>query len=305
MQVSSHPTFIPHRCPSLQTDIVFVRKSSGIYTKYLFDPETAHFKQATCTDCHLNATEKDLMPLYAVWSNHLSRYVILAKNSISHEIQQFVYSKEMKRFEQVNRPELKVDLSRTQTSNTFFTVGGPDTEGVTVILRDPKGHFRKEQFNFETNRFEVIPPVPVKFLPEKPPSETPSPIPITIHVPVEKVPEILRHSIEASTSEQRVGENVIRNIEQACKESGSQELLNWLQTSDFEAAKEHEYAESHTEGEYFEEQTIALNTETEGLLVNRQLSREDVIEIRRLAEKMGNPVEMDSVDSSDLASGIV
>ncbi|CAI2352649.1 unnamed protein product [Caenorhabditis sp. 36 PRJEB53466] len=164
-QQSPIRAFVPRYCRAHSTDIVFVRQKDGKYAKYMFDVHSSCFIAFTCLDCHLETTETDLFPQYAVWANALSRYVIFSKNATNGQMEQYVYNAKFAGFEQVHRPELVFDADRIQQSNVFFTVSGPDNTSVTIILRDPRGFFRKEQYNMRTERYEILPISPVKLLP--------------------------------------------------------------------------------------------------------------------------------------------
>lgn len=108
--------------------------------------------------------ETDLVPLYPAWSNRLERYIIFARNSLNDEIEQYVYDKEYEGFQQVHQPEIQYDPKRSHDDREFFTVGGTEKEGVTVIRRDSRGLFRKEQMDWGTRQFRVMKPVPVRVL---------------------------------------------------------------------------------------------------------------------------------------------
>ncbi|CAL2027523.1 unnamed protein product [Caenorhabditis brenneri] len=161
---SSSLTFIPRFCPFLNKDIIFVRQKSGTYLKFQFDQSKRQFLQVRCPDCRVIPIESDLVPLYPAWSNRLERYIIFVENLLNNEIEQYVYDKEYEGFQQVYQPEIRYDPKRSHDDREFFTVGGTEEEGVTVIKRDSKGRFRKEQMDWGTRQFRVMKPVPVRVL---------------------------------------------------------------------------------------------------------------------------------------------
>lgn len=298
---SSRSTFIPRFCISLGQDIVFVRTKSGTYSKYTFDQSTNRFKTVTCTDCHVVPSENDLFPLYASWSNRLERYVIFARNALTGQVEQYVYEKDYEGFQQVYQPELIFDSTRThtKTSNEFFTVGGTEEEGVTVIKKDSKGNFRKEQMNWGTKQFEAIPAVPVKILQTNSKKEEATTVPVTIQFPVDKIKELLE-----SVENQK--ENSFDNVEK------NQKISGWLQQrkrkTELEDIPMKEVKKENKEVDKKPEESKELKPParvmTQKAVVEMfcskpKLSRNDVIEIRRLAALMGNPADPDSSDDAD------
>ncbi|UMM14318.1 hypothetical protein L5515_002167 [Caenorhabditis briggsae] len=261
MTLSASSTFIPRFCASLQKDILFVRTKCGTYSKFSFDQSTNRFLTVTCTDCYVVPKETDLFPLYAAWSNRLERYVIFAKNALNGQVEQYVYEKDYE--------------GRTlQTTNDFFTVGGTEKEGVTAIKRNSNGHFRKEQLNWGTKKFEVIPPVPVKMLEIKEAKKEET-IPITVQLPVEKIKEMLRNSNKEKGNRSKITLRKRKTDSDGLTKGGKKET-------------------KEKPADPMRVVPVQL-----GAIGNRpKLSNKDIIEIRRLAALMGNPTEPDDGDGS-------
>ncbi|EFP03313.1 hypothetical protein CRE_28413 [Caenorhabditis remanei] len=281
---SSQSTFIPRFCSSLGKDIVFVRTKSGTYSKFTFDDSKNCFLSVICNDCHVVPTEYDLLPLYAAWSNRLERYVIFVKNLLNGQVEQYVYEMDYEGFQQVFQPELVFDSNRSPSSNEFFTVGGTEKDGVTIIKKDSKGSFRKEQLNWGTKQFEVIPPVPVRLLQTKK-LEKEETMPVTIQIPIEKVREILV-SAEKEKQDSLMLSRKRKTESHGAPNADLKKGIKGVKPEDLETPKVPSSA-------------VVRESDIHVVGNKARLSKKDIVEIRRLAALMGNPTEPDSSDDAD------
>ncbi|CAI2297363.1 unnamed protein product [Caenorhabditis sp. 36 PRJEB53466] len=154
------PSFIARHCPHHNTTIAFARHSSGAVQKFAYFD--GFFAPIECAECRLAPTEKDLHPLYTVWSTTAGKYVIFARNNLTNSVEQFIYNGSMNAFQQVDWPHIVYDpLIRHTQSDILFTTQPTIKCGVTVIQRHPRGHLMKQQYCKVKQQFEECPDAPV------------------------------------------------------------------------------------------------------------------------------------------------
>uniref|UniRef100_A0A1I7UYI9 Uncharacterized protein n=1 Tax=Caenorhabditis tropicalis TaxID=1561998 RepID=A0A1I7UYI9_9PELO len=273
--------FVQKFCKFLDKEIIVVRQKSGNYLKFQFDHSKDQFISVECPDCYPITKEKDLVPLYPCWSNILGRHVIFANNLLNKRIEQYIYDKEYKGFQQVHQTGLKFNRQRSRTSSEFFQVGESIKEGVIRIRRDSEGRLKKERLDWATQQWTSIPAVPVKTLNavEKEKSKRQRSQSILRE---EKTDRKRKPKPMKAVSEERINERKCTNTS---NDSWKPEL------PDIETIPEEKPIDAENE----------WKTEVEIVNNKSKLSKKDVFEIRRLAAMMGNPTEEDSSDDADFS----